>query len=393
MITVPQGFRFASTYAGIRKVRKDDLTLIVSTPPASAAAVFTRNRAAAAPVVLGRKHLAASKGRVAAIIVNAGNANCATRGGVKAALASCRAVARQLRVPLTQVLPSSTGVIGVELDESLIVNAVPALAAALTPDGFLAAAEAIMTTDLVRKIATAEVAMPGGIVRIAGMTKGSGMIQPMMATTLGFIMTDAAIPTLQLGKMLRRVADASYNRISVDGDTSTNDTLALLANGASRIAPQGRDLRFFEEVLTRIAQDLAIQIARDGEGAKKLVTIRVTGAANDGVAATIARSIANSPLVKTAIAGSDPNWGRILSAAGNSGVNFDPRKTDISLQSTLVCKGGLAAPFSESELKQKLDGKECVIEFRIRGGGEGTARFWTCDLTEDYIRINASYRT
>jgi glutamate N-acetyltransferase/amino-acid N-acetyltransferase len=214
-----------------------------------------------------------------------------------------------------------------------------------------------------------------------------------MATTLGFVMTDALLLPAQLRAMLKRGVERSYNRISVDGDTSTNDTLLLLANGASGVRPLPGELAMVEAAITDCMERLAQQIARDGEGARKFVTIVVTGAPDNEAAARLARAIANSPLVKTAIAGSDPNWGRILSAAGNAGVAFDPAKTDIRMQGVAVCQGGLAAPFSEQELKTRLDAADCEIRLAIRGKGKGEARFWTCDLTEGYIRINASYRT
>jgi glutamate N-acetyltransferase/amino-acid N-acetyltransferase len=279
------------------------------------------------------------------------------------------------------------------MDAKLIVNALPRLVANLREDGFGGVARAIMTTDLVPKEALAEVKLRRGTVRIAGMTKGSGMIQPRMATTLGFVLTDAQIPAAMLRRMLRRAVERSYNRLSVDGDTSTNDTLLLLANGASGVRPDAREMAAVEERIAGVAEDLARSIARDGEGARKLITILVSGASTDDAAARLARSIANSPLVKTAVAGSDPNWGRILSAAGNAGVAFDPRKTDIDMQGVPVCRGGLAAHFSEAELKRKLDAPECEIRLALRGKGKGNARFWTCDFTEGYIRINASYRT
>src|SRR5574340_500842 len=392
-MNLPLGYGYAATYAGIRQVRRDDLALIVSGMPATAAAVFTQNRVQAAPVRLARRHLKAGKGLIGAILVNAGNANCATRTGDKVALTCCRAVGRLLRLPPAQVLPASTGVIGVELDPKLITGALPALIAGLSEERFGDVARAIMTTDTRPKEAFSEVALRRGTVRIAGMTKGSGMIQPLMATTLGFVLTDANVPGAALRAILRRGVERSYNRVSVDGDTPTNDTLVLLANGASGVRPEPNELPAFEEAVTGVLEDLARQIARDGEGARKLVTIHVTGAASDDAAARIARGIANSPLVKTAIAGSDPNWGRIISAAGNASVAFDPAKTDIDLQGVPVCRGGLASDFSEAELKKKLDAPECEIRFVIRGRGKGQARFWTCDFTEDYIRINASYRT
>jgi glutamate N-acetyltransferase/amino-acid N-acetyltransferase len=392
-MNLPLGYAYSSVYAGIRAAQKDDLSLIVSGLAANAAAVFTQNRVQAAPVKLSRKNLKLSKGQVGAVLINAGNANCATRTGDAVAAASAKATAKALRLPAVQVLPSSTGVIGVELDVRKITAALPGLVAGLRPERFADVANAIMTTDLVPKTAFAEVKLRRGVVRIAGMTKGSGMIHPQMATTLGYVMTDAAIPVPALRAILKRTVESSYNRLSVDGDTSTNDTLLLLANGASGVRPDPKEMPKFEEAVAEVMQRLAQAIARDGEGAKKLITIHVTGAPSAAAAGRMARAIANSPLVKTAVAGSDPNWGRILSAAGNSGVAFDPSKTDVHMQGVAVCKGGLAAPFSEAELKQKLDAADCEIRLAVRGKGNGSATFWTCDLTEGYIRINASYRT
>jgi glutamate N-acetyltransferase/amino-acid N-acetyltransferase len=385
-MNLPSGFRYAATYAALRKVVKNDLAMIVSDTPAAAAAVFTKNRVVAAPVEVARHNLRAARGKARAWLVNAGNANCATRTGEQVALECVRAAARTLGVTPFEVLPASTGVIGVEMDASLIVKALPGLAASLDASKFDEVADAIMTTDTRPKTAFAEV--KGA--RLAGMTKGSGMIQPRMATTLGFVMTDAVIAPSALRTILKRAVASTFNRVSVDGDTSTNDTLAVLANGVSRVkTPE----RAFEGALTELLESLARQIAQDGEGASKLVTIEVQGASSDTAAERIARAIANSPLVKTAIAGSDPNWGRVLCAAGYSGAAFDPRKADIDMQGVPVCRSGLAAEFSEDELKRKLDEKECLIQFTIRGRGRGRARFWTCDFTEEYIRINASYRT
>jgi glutamate N-acetyltransferase/amino-acid N-acetyltransferase len=390
---LPLGYRYAATYAGIRKNKKDDVGLIVSDAPASAAAVFTQNRVQAAPVRIARFHLEQSRGLVSAVLINAGNANCATRTGDRVALACCDAVGKQLRVPVEQVFPASTGVIGVELETRLIVDALPTLVQSLAPNRFEDVASAMMTTDTVMKTAQQQVRLKKGILRIAGMTKGSGMIQPNMATTLGFVMTDAAIPPATLGSMLTEAAARSYNRISVDGDTSTNDTMLLLANGASGIQPAEKERAKIQDALSQVMESLAQQIVRDGEGARKLITIEVSGAPGDEAAERLARSIANSLLVKTAIAGSDPNWGRILSAAGNAGVPIDPSKVDIDLQQVAVCRGGLAADFSEPDLKKKLDAPECSIRVALQGRGKGSARFWTCDLTEKYIEINASYRT
>lgn len=382
----PSGFRYSAVYAGIRKAEKPDLALIVSDAPACAAAVFTTNRVQAAPVLVARRYLEETGGSARAVLVNAGNANCATRTGEKVAFRTTKAAARRLGCHPAEVLPASTGVIGVELDPKLILDALPELVAGLSPDRFFDAADAILTTDLVRKTAFAET----GGVRIAGMTKGSGMIHPNMATTLGFVVTDAAVPAARLRACLKTAAERSYNRLSVDGDMSTNDMLLVMANGASgKSVPR----EAFQKALDEVCQSLARQIARDGEGAKKFVEIRVEGAASERAAAQIARSIANSPLVKAAIAGSDPNWGRILAAAGYSGVEFDPARVDIFLQGARVCRNGLAAPFDEAELKKALDRSEVEILFVIRGEGGGKTVFWTCDLTHGYIDINASYRT
>jgi glutamate N-acetyltransferase/amino-acid N-acetyltransferase len=390
---LPLGFAYSATYAGIRKTEKDDLALIVSGMAASAAGVFTQNRAQAAPVKLSRRFLGLSKGNAGAIIVNAGNANCATRTGDAVALETARETARHLHLPLNQVLVASTGVIGVELDPAQITRALPRLVEGLSPKRFDDVSQAIMTTDLRPKTASAQVRLRRGTVRVAGMTKGSGMIHPQMATTLGFVLTDATIPPTQLHAILKRGVERSYNRLSVDGDTSTNDTLLLLANGASGVKPVGAELRKVGEAAASVMEHLAQAIARDGEGASKLITIEIAGAPSDDAAVRIARAIANSPLVKTAVAGSDPNWGRILCAAGNAGVPFQPAKTDIFLQGVAVCQAGLAAPFSEKDLTRKLNAPECEIRVRFRGKGKGKARFWTCDFTDGYIRINASYRT
>ena len=388
-MTSPLGYRYSTLYAGIRKTKKADLALILSDTPASTAAVFTTNLVKAAPVRLTQKHLAASGGIARAVIVNAGNANCATRTGDRVALATARATAKALRCPIAHVLPSSTGVIGMELDGTLITNALPRLVEGLSPGRFEDVAEAIMTTDTVRKIASAEVEG----VRIAGMTKGAGMIHPNMATTLAYVVTDAGIAPGPLRKVLSRVVDLSYNRLSVDGDTSTNDTLLVMANAASGVKIASRNSGSFEEALTDVCQSLAKQIARDGEGARKVIEIRVNGARTNDDAARIARAIANSPLVKTAIGGSDANWGRILCAAGYSGADFDPACVDIALQGVRVCRRGLASSFDEQAMKRQLDEIDVRIELAISGGEPGSAVFWTCDLTEGYIEINGSYRT
>ena len=392
-MSLPLGFEYATTYCGLRKIEKDDLALIVSDRPASAAAVFTQNVVAAAPVRLARAHLITSKGIARAILINAGNANCATKTGDKVALTTCQAVASALNIPLAQVLPASTGVIGVELDSTKITEALPKLLDGLSAEKFDAVSNAILTTDLVRKVEQVSIKTRKGVINIAGCTKGSGMIHPNMATTLGFVMTDAAVTARHLHAMLKAGIARSYNRISVDGDTSTNDMLSVLANGASGIKLDDGELKKFEAALGELLESLAKQIARDGEGAKKLVTIDVSGAPSDAEAERIGRSIANSPLVKTAVGGADPNWGRIICAAGYSGAKFDPRKVDILFQGVPVCKSGLAVDFDESALTEKLKQAEVRIEFKLRSGGKSKTRFWTCDFTEGYIQINGSYRT
>ncbi len=390
---LPLGYRYAAVYAGIRKVKKDDLALIVSDRPAAAAAVFTQNRVQASCVRLAKKNLKLSGGKVRAVLINAGNANCATVTGDDVASTTTRAAARAVGCRSDMVMPASTGVIGVELNPKLITKALPGLVRKLDADRFDDVAKAIMTTDKVPKTAWREITVRGTSVCIAGMTKGSGMIMPNMATTLGFVMTDAEIPPARLRTMLTAAVHTTFNRISVDGDTSTNDTLALLANGESGVALKVDEREVFQVALCEVLEELSQAIVRDGEGARKLVTIDVTGAADDESAARMARAIANSPLVKTAVGGADPNWGRIISAAGNAGVAFEPSKVAIYLQNVLVCDGGVAADFSEKEMTRLLGNKECSIRFVLRGRGQGQSRFWTCDFTEEYIRINGSYRT
>lgn len=392
-MSIPLGYRFAATYAGIRKKPKLDLALMVSDTEATAAGVFTRNLVRAAPVLLCEQHLEKSEGHCRAIIVNAGNANCATPTMGKVARETARATAKTVGVPANRVLVSSTGVIGEPLNEQLIIKALPGLNKRLSADHFGEVSQAIMTTDTVPKTAEIEVETPEGTFRIAGMTKGAGMIQPNMATMLCYLFTDAAIPAPALRKMLKTAVDKTFNRISVDSDMSTNDTVILLANGASGVSITKRNREKFEAALGSVTESLAVAIVRDGEGARKLFTIDVEGASSDGAAETIARAIANSPLVKTAIAGEDPNWGRFLSSAGASGVKFDPSKVDISVNGFLVCRRGYRADFSESEVQKAMQANEIHLRFQIRGNGSGAARFWSCDMTEDYIRINAEYRT
>ena len=391
--TVPSGYRFAACYAGIRKKQADDLTLIVSDAPASAAAVFTTNAVRAAPVTITARHLRKSRGVCRAIVANAGNANCATPTMNKVARATAKAAGKLLGARREEVLLASTGVIGEPLDEKRITQALPVLLDRLSPESFAGSARAIMTTDTFAKTAYASFETRQGVVRLAGMAKGAGMIHPRMATMLAFLFTDAAIGPRLLQKLLAAAVENSFNRISVDGDTSTNDTAYLLANGASGVRLRKKDLPAFETALGEITQQLAVAIARDGEGARRLLTIEVEGAPHGAGAQRIARAIANSPLVKTALAGADPNWGRILSSAGASGVNLDPATVDIFVNGQRVCRRGVRADFNESEVRASMEKPESSVLFRIRGWGKGRAKFWTCDLTEEYIRINAEYRT
>ncbi|MBI3665276.1 MAG: bifunctional glutamate N-acetyltransferase/amino-acid acetyltransferase ArgJ [Acidobacteria bacterium] len=392
-MTPPLGFRFAATYAGIRKVAREDLALMVSDRRAAAAAVFTANLVKAAPLLVSAKYLAQTRGYCRAVVANAGNANCATGSGERVARATARAAAAALGIREPEVLLASTGVIGVPLNARPILEALPRLAAALAPENFDVASRAILTTDTRPKTASAAVRLKSGTVRVVGMAKGAGMIHPRMATMLGFIFTDAALTPAELRPMLAAAVETSFNRISVDGDTSTNDTVYLLANGASGVRLAGAERKKVQAALAEVAGQLAVAIVRDGEGARKLLTIMVEGASSDAAAARIARSIANSPLVKTALAGADPNWGRFLSAAGNAGVSFDPGKMDIELNGIPVCRRGKDVKFSESDVQRSLEAPESTVRLVIRGRGQGRARFWTCDMTEDYIRINASYRT
>ncbi len=392
-MNLPLGFRYAATYAGIRKEHRDDVGLIVADKPAAAAAVFTRNVVQAAPVKLARERLRKSGGKVSAVLVNAGNANCATRTGMQVAVATTKAVAFALKVKVDYVLPASTGVIGVELDPAPLIENVPKLMDLLSPESFDNLARAMMTTDTRAKVASEEVRLKRGTVHLAGMTKGSGMIHPDMATTLGFVMTDAMLPSAALRRMLRAGIATSFNSLSVDGDMSTNDMVALLASGASNLQPAGREVNAVAEAFSSLLESLARQIAADGEGARKLVVVETAGFTTNDAARKVGRAIANSPLVKTAIAGSDANWGRILAAAGYSGVAFDPSKVDIYLQNMLVCSRGLAVEMDESAMKRKLDEQQIDIRLELKRAGTGHARFFTCDLTEGYIRINGSYRS
>jgi glutamate N-acetyltransferase/amino-acid N-acetyltransferase len=375
-----QGFKMAAVAAGIKAAGKLDLALIYSERPATAAAVFTQNTFIAAPLIVTKKHLLETGYSARAVIVNSGNANAATgKAGIQWATATAEALASQLGCNANEVIVSSTGVIGRPLPVEKIRDAMPRLISELLPTNLESLARGIMTTDTVPKIASAE----AGGVRIAGVAKGAGMIHPDMATMLSFIITDAALAHAELDDALRYAVHRSFNSISVDGDTSTNDMVVILANGASGVRP---DRTEFRDCLLDVCTQLATAIVRDGEGATKFVEIRVEGAPTEEAAHTIGRTIARSPLVKTAIYGADPNWGRIVGAIGNSGVPLKSDRVDIYIS---------GVPISDSTLQQareKLREKEIQIRV-VLDSGSAAARVWTCDLTEGYIRINADYTT
>ena len=391
---LPLGFRFAAGYAGLRKTRSDDLALMVSDSPASAAGVFTQNMVRAAPVDLSAEFLRKSGGIARAIVANAGNANCATSNMYAVSAATAQAVAGLAGIPEHHALVASTGVIGEPVDESLIPRALPRLWEQLDRGQFEACAEAITTTDTVPKVRyRLEATDRRDDFRLAGMAKGAGMIMPDMATMLSFVFTDVAIEPGLLQEMLKGAVDTSFNCITVDSDTSTNDTVLLLANGESRVRIDERSGDSFYNSLAALTRELALDIVKDGEGAEKLAEIRVQGTATDRDAKAIAMAVANSPLVKTALAGADPNWGRILGAAGKSGVRFDPSAMAVLVNGIKVCDDGLRAEFDEPEVQQQMEGKEVRIDIQTGAGGPGRAVVWTCDLTEQYVRINADYRT
>ena len=394
---LPKGFTFAAASCGLKKSALD-LGAIVSETPSAAAAMFTKNLVQAAPVVLSKDHLRRSRTRMRAIVVNSGNANCATGpSGYAASKQTARETAQQLGCSPDQVLVCSTGVIGVPLKVGKILGALPALLRVrqATAPAFAKVTRAIMTTDTRPKWAAEHFRIGGKSVRILGCTKGAGMIQPNMATMLAFIVTDAAITPKLLASALRDAVDGTFNAITVDGDTSTNDTVAILANGASKaraIRGTATDYASFAEALAEVCRRLALAIVADGEGATRVIEIEVRGAKTERDAKTIARTIANSPLVKTALAGGDPNWGRILAAAGRAGVQFEPSRVGIDLAGARVCRNGLEVSFNERKLHRRMLSKYVPIRMDLRSG-RATARIWTCDFTGDYIRINASYRT
>jgi glutamate N-acetyltransferase/amino-acid N-acetyltransferase len=396
---IPAGFTYAATHCGLKRSRLD-LGILVSDTPAVAAAVFTTNQIVAAPVIASREHLRKSRERMRGVIVNSGNANCCTKeDGYPASIATASKLAAELGgIDPSQILVCSTGVIGAPLRVEKILAAVPHLALNRSAEAgaFEEFARSIMTTDTRPKWATAKCRINGKQVRLLGCAKGSGMIQPNMATMLAFVATDAAISPTLLDRVLRSSVELTFNSITVDGDTSTNDTVAVLANGQSGArkisSASGADYKSFRAALESICKSLALAIVEDGEGAERVIEIEVRGAASEGAARQVARTIANSPLVKTAVAGADPNWGRILAAAGRSGVKFNPSQTNIWIAGVPVCRRGREHPFDERTAHQKMLAKHVPIRVDLQSGS-ASARVWTCDFTIEYVHINSSYRT
>lgn len=399
--SLPRGFLWGAVRAGIKKSGRPDLSAIVAPNACSAAAVFTTNKVQAAPLVIGARHLAASGGRMRAVLVNAGNANCATgEAGLTAAVACCQAAATTFACDPHEVFPSSTGIIGVPLPVDKVSAALPALHTALgdTSEHFTGVASAIMTTDTRPKTAFATSEIEGRPVRIAGMGKGAGMIHPQLAaaphaTMLVYICTDASAEPALLQRLLNAAVETSFNRISIDGDTSTNDTVLLLASGASGANLTDAAASVFASALTDVCVSLAKQIVADGEGATHLVELNIRGAASDSDALRVAKAVAHSPLVKTAWAGNDPNWGRLMAATGYSGAAVDPARISIRLGDLLICeRGGRVSSFDEAAAHRYLSQPEFTVNIDL-GIGDGQCRFWTCDLTQNYVAINADYST
>ncbi len=394
-VTAARGFTAAGIHCGLKRAKKD-LALVLSDGPAAAAGVFTLNVVAAAPVVLDRALLAASPS-ARAIVVNSGNANaCTGEPGMEDARCMARQAALALHLAEADVLVSSTGVIGQRLPMEKIRSGIAAAAPQLAAASHRAAAEAIMTTDTFPKEAAVAVSIDGRPVTIGGMAKGSGMIAPNMATMLAFVTTDARIAPALLARTLKQAADRSFNRITVDGDTSTNDMVLVLANGRAggpEIAtPEDPGCADFAAALEHVLVRLSKMIVTDGEGATKFVEIRVVGARDEKEAEQAARSVANSSLVKTAIHGEDANWGRILAAVGYSGISFDPARVTIDFGDVPILRQGYGIEFSEADAKRVLSRKEITVTVHLHQGAAGAA-FWTCDLSKEYVAINANYRT
>ncbi|MDR2135901.1 MAG: bifunctional glutamate N-acetyltransferase/amino-acid acetyltransferase ArgJ [Treponema sp.] len=401
-ICAPGGFRAGGIWCGIKAgSRKRDLALIYADRPCAAAAVFTTNRVKAAPVLVSREHLAG--GILRAVIANSGNANaCTGEAGLAAARRMAELAAGEFAISPREVAVASTGVIGAPLPIAAIESGISSLADSIRPGpaGHEAALEAIMTTDTRKKAAALELEIGGATARLGGMVKGSGMIHPSMATMLCFLTTDAAISRELLDRALRRAVRRSFNRVTVDGDTSTNDTVIIMANGEAGNPPieaEGPDYGLFAEALEALCVKLARALARDGEGATRLVTVRVRGAADEGAAELLARAVASSSLVKAACFGADANWGRVLCAMGYAGADFDPAVVALRFAGAggevLVCESGAPVPFSEEEARRVLSGEEIEIRVDLAGGGPGAADAWGCDLSYDYVRINGDYRS
>jgi glutamate N-acetyltransferase / amino-acid N-acetyltransferase len=392
------GVTLGSAAAGIKNWTRDDVVLIALSPGARAAGVFTQNRFAAAPVIVCREHLAAD-GETRALLINAGNANAGTgERGLADARRCCDAVARTLACRAQEVLPFSTGVIMEPLPVERIEAALPAAKRALATDHWYEAVRAIMTTDTVPKAASSRTDVGGVPVTVTGMAKGAGMIAPNMATMLGFVTTDAAVSQPLLRALATDIADVSFNRITVDGDTSTNDSFVLVATGrAAMSAIETRNdprLSALRRALHGVAEALAQAIVRDGEGATKFITVAVEGGRDADECARVARAIANSPLVKTAFFASDPNLGRIVCAIGNgAAADLDPARVSFWLDDTLVVdRGGRAATYREEDGQRALAKAEIVVRVAL-GRGEARTTVWTCDLSHDYVSINADYRS
>jgi glutamate N-acetyltransferase/amino-acid N-acetyltransferase len=393
---VPRGFLFASATAGIKESGNADVAYVEAPDGATAAVMFTSNRVVAAPVTVGREHMRSTRGHVRALLINAGNANCATGPeGLAAARQSCDALASMLGCDATQVIPCSTGIIGVPFPTSKLLAALPSLLADRRSDNSAAyaVARAIMTTDTRMKTASSTFSIDGHEVRVLGIAKGAGMIHPNMATLLVYLFTDMDAPPSQLRRVLRPAVDESFNSISIDGDTSTNDTVVLIASGASLVRARTRaDEMLLQHAVSEVCSALANQVVADGEGVQHTVTLRVEGAPTRAAADRIARTLAHSMLVKTAWAGADPNWGRLLAAVGRSGVVVDPEAVAIWIGGEKVCDRGAAFPFDAGAVHRRM--KEPSYEIRVRvGAGSGAARLLTSDLTAEYVRINADYST
>jgi glutamate N-acetyltransferase/amino-acid N-acetyltransferase len=394
-VTAPLGFQAAGIHCGIKKSGLLDLALLVSTASGPIAGVFTGNRVAAAPVILDRVHLRRHRGR--AIVVNSGNANaCTGAQGLTAAKAMASAVAQGLSIPVHQVFVGSTGVIGRVLPIDRIKAAIPALISQLSLRGGQRAARAILTTDLRTKTVAVRGTIGNQLVTIGGMAKGSGMIHPNMATMLAYFTTDAVIAPSALQRALKSATDQSFNCITVDGDTSTNDTVLCLANGQAHNVPirEGtRDYRGFEQLLTQASQTLALAICRDGEGVTKVVKIEVNGATTAAAAKQVASAIGTSNLVKTALFGEDANWGRVMGAIGRSGVPVNPDKLSVRFNNVVMVRRGMGVGLAaERRIARVFKRKTFTISVDL-GQGAARAHMWTTDLSYDYVRINASYRT